>query len=66
MTYISGAKEICSNIFAQKILDTFRDSIWISEGCLEVTLNDIKKAKNARKVKPSSSLVDSIKNKKPN
>lgn len=49
MNYISSAEEACSNIFAQELAETFRESFWISEGCLKVTLQDIEKAKADRK-----------------
>jgi len=51
MNYISLAKEACSNIFAEEMVKTFQESFWVSKGCLEVTLRDIKKAKSLRKEK---------------
>ncbi len=57
MTYISSAKETCSNNFAQELAETFRESFWVSEGCLEVTLQDIDKAKLARKEKLAFNIV---------
>lgn len=59
MTYISSAEEACSNIFAQELAKTFSESFWISEGCLEVTLQDIEKAKTARKDKLALNAINS-------
>jgi hypothetical protein len=55
MNYISFAKKACSNIFAQELTKTFQESFWVSKGCLEVTLQDIKKAKSIRNDKISLS-----------
>lgn len=61
MTYISSTEKTRSNIFAQELSKTFRESFWISEGCLEVTLQDIEKAKTARKDKLALNVVNSPK-----
>ncbi len=61
MDYISSAEEACSNIFAQELAETFRESFWISAGCLEVTLRDIEKAKTARKEKLALNISNSKK-----
>jgi hypothetical protein len=61
MTYISSAKETCSNTFAQELAETFRESFWVSQGCLEVTLQDIEKAKTARKDKLALNAINSPK-----
>ena len=61
MTYISSAEEACSNTFAQELAETFRESFWVSEGCLEVTLQDIEKAKTARKDKLVFNINNSLK-----
>jgi hypothetical protein len=61
MTYISSAEKTCSNIFAQELAKTFRESFWVSQGCLEVTLQDIEKAITVRKDKLALNSVNSPK-----
>lgn len=61
MAYITSAEETCSNIFAQELAKTFRESFWVSGGCLEVTLKDIEKAKTARTNKLALNAVKSSK-----
>jgi len=51
MNYIASAKENCSKKFALELAKTFRESFWISKGCLEITLQDIHKAKKQRRRK---------------
>ncbi len=48
MDYISSAESVCSDSFADELIETFRDSIWVSKGCLDVTIEDVEKAKAKR------------------
>ena len=48
MDYISSAEKACSDNFAQELIETFRDSFWVSKGCLVVTIEDVEKAKSKR------------------
>jgi len=48
MDYISSADSACSDSFADELIETFRDSIWVSKGCLDVTIEDVEKAKAKR------------------
>ncbi len=48
MDYISSADSVCSDSFADELIETFRDSIWVSKGCLDVTIEDVEKAKAKR------------------
>ena len=49
MEYISSAESACSEKFAQELVETFRDSFWISKGCLDATIKDVEEAKAKRK-----------------
>ncbi len=48
MDYISSADSVCSDSFADELIETFRDSIWVSKGCLDATIEDVEKAKAKR------------------
>jgi hypothetical protein len=48
MDYISTAESTCSNNFAEELVETFRDSFWVSQGCLDVTIEDVEEAKAKR------------------
>ena len=48
MDYISSADSVCSDSFADELIETFRDSIWVSKGCLDVTIEDVEEAKAKR------------------
>ena len=48
MDYISTAKSTCSDSFAEELVETFRDSFWVSKGCLDVTIEDVEEAKAKR------------------
>ena len=62
MNYISQAEKKCSKIFARKLINTSRDSILMSQGCLEVTLHDIRKAIASRKSKSALNKVKGVSN----
>ena len=49
MDYISTADSACSDLFAEELIETFRDSIWVTEGCLDATIKDVEEAKAKRK-----------------
>ncbi len=48
MEYISSAENACSDKFAQELIETFRDSIWVTKGCLKATIKDVEEAKAKR------------------
>lgn len=48
MDYISTAKSTCSDSFEEELVETFRDSFWVSKGCLDVTIEDVEEAKAKR------------------
>ncbi|MGV7220511.1 MAG: hypothetical protein ACQ9MH_03160 [Nitrospinales bacterium] len=50
MDYISSADSACSESFADELVETFRDSMWVSKGCLDVTIEDVEEAKAKRAV----------------
>lgn len=49
MEYISSSEEACSDVFAKELIETFRSSIWVSKGCFDVTVEDLKVAKLKRR-----------------
>lgn len=55
MDYISSADSACSDTFADELVETFRDSIFVSKGCLDVTIEDVEEAKAKR-----SALADTV------
>ncbi len=48
MEYISSADKSCSDKFSLELIETFRDSFWITKGCLVATIKDVDKAKAKR------------------
>jgi hypothetical protein len=48
MEYISTADSECSDSFADELVETFRDSMFITQGCLDVTIDDVEEAKAKR------------------
>mgnify|MGYP000480579720 CR=1 FL=1 len=49
MEYIAEGPEACSRQFADQFIEVYRDSWLISDGCLEVTIDDVNKALARRK-----------------
>ncbi len=49
MDYIAEAHPDCSRQFADKFTEVFRESWLISDGCLEVTIQDVEEALARRK-----------------
>ena len=48
MEYISSADKPCADKFSQELIETFRDSFWVTKGCLVATIEDVEKAKAKR------------------
>lgn len=50
MDYIAEAPQQCSQQFADQFIEVFQESWLVSEGCLEVTIQDVEEALAIRNV----------------